>query len=189
MAVISIKKVLKGTLTYPSWSTKSQYLLQFENIDKEKIKAYYIITKGPIKRKIQNIFPKKIKLDPGFCWMLGFIKGEGMNSTRGKSYYRFLITNKNPSLINKVLEELEKSKLFSKKDLSPKSIHILHSNGPKKIVEKYWSQQLNMSRSLINIGKNEKNPLKKSKYEVCHVYISNVLLRLLIDKLNERIIN
>jgi len=90
MEIIDLKELMDGKFTYPNWFTKTQYPLRcdaFEN----NVRIYYISTKSIMKKVFEKYLPRYIKLTPKFCWALGFLKGEGLNSIRGKSYYRFEI--------------------------------------------------------------------------------------------------
>jgi len=187
MEVIDIKELMEGKLTYPSWSTQTQYPIECIT-NKDKVKVYYTTTKTIMKKTHERYFPRFIKLTPGFCWALGFLKGEGLNSIRGKSYYRFELTNKNPDLINKIIEELDKSDLIKKEDYPKKCFQIMHSYGKEKEIKYYWAEALDFDKSKFNVM-NNKHALRKSKHGVCHLYISDVLLRRVVDEINRYVMN
>ena len=182
---INLKEIIKNKKTYPNWTTSTEYELCSEELDKNLINIYYIINKG-VQRKIQRTFPKIISIDPQFTLAAGLIKGEGSNSLGKSSYRRFTFTNSNPEIINFVLSELEKKDLFRKKLLIDKSIHLIHTTKKEKEVIKYWSKRLNLPKSKFKCFDDK---MKTSDYGVCHIYISDVLLRRVIDLIIEKIIN
>lgn len=182
---IKICEIISGKETYPNWSTGTTYPLKFE-LDEDEIIIYYIMTKTIMNKVYSRKFPKEIKLTPSFCWALGFIKGEGMNSLNKSSYHRFGVTNKNPKLISYVLEELDKSNLLKKEKIPDRSFQILHWFSTPREVVNYWSNKLNVPKEKIN-PYNDKNSLKRTKFGTCHFYITDVLLRRIIDIISEKI--
>jgi len=187
MEIIDIKELMDGKLTYPSWSTKTQYPIQCE-IKSDQVRVYYITTKTIMKKVHERFFPKFIKLTPRFCWAMGFLKGEGLNSTNGRSYYRFEVTNKNPHLLNKIIEELDTSGILKKEDYPKKCFQIFHSSNEKNDVKSYWSKALSFDIDRFNVM-NCKGSLKKSESGVCHIYIRDVLLRRVVDEINSYVMN
>ncbi len=90
MNKIDLVLLLKDKYTYPSRIKRKKYPIYTEIINEKSINVYYDITSG-IKRRIQGIFPRYVYLSPGFCWALGFFKGEGVNSIINGSYRRFSV--------------------------------------------------------------------------------------------------
>jgi len=179
---INVKKIIEGKLTYPSWTTGSQHVIKCDYLNNKEVLVHYN-TKGPIVRKISRKFPKFIDADHIFIWVLGFLKGEGSNSKGKSNYRRFTITNKNPEFIILTLKVLyEKGLLYN--DLPDKTCHIIHSQDKLKAMN-YWQNKLGLDKSKFSyIDDNNKTSL----YGVCHVYLSDVLLRRVVDEINEFIL-
>ena len=176
---INTKKLVSGKKTYPNWSTGSCYNIKAEEYEKSTL--VYYLTKS--NRKIKRDFPKKIILTPNFIYVLGIIMGEGPTSLGKSNYRRFTMTNSDPKVINIVLKELENCRFLKKTDLIDKSIHLLHFKEPEKKVIDYWSNKLDIDKSKFKCFHDEK---KTTNFGVCHVYVSDVLLRRIIDLLQER---
>ncbi|MBU2634283.1 MAG: hypothetical protein KJ674_03490 [Nanoarchaeota archaeon] len=179
---INIKNLVKGKITYPSWITNSTYSLKTK-YKGNNILVYYITKSN---RQISRNFPKEINLTHRLSYVFGFLKGEGPTSLGKSNYRRFTITNSDPNIIKITLEELEKHNLFQKSHLIDKSIHLLHHQESNKKVIKYWSQKLNLPENKFKCFSDEK---RTSKFGVCHVYISDVLLRRIIDLIHEKFKN
>ena len=177
---IKLKSLVEGQITYPSWTTSSTYTLKAEENDKNILIYYKIKTNKCISR----VFPKEITLTPKFTYTLGLLKGEGSNALGKSNYRRLTITNSNPDIINLILDELEVSNLFKKSDLIAKSVHLLHHTEIDDKVIDYWSDKLDIPRNKFKCFDDK---LKTSKYGVCHVYISDVLLRRVIDILQAHV--
>ena len=171
---INIEKLVQGSNTYPSWTTNSVYPLKAQSNEKNTL-IYYKVCSGRI---VSRTFPKEIDLSPNFCYVLGLLKGEGSTSLGKSNYRRLTITNSDPEIINAVLDELDKSNFFKKSDIINKSVHLLHFTKPKEDVINYWSKSLRLSKTRFKCFNSK---TKTSEYGVCHVYISNVLLRRVID--------
>ena len=107
---ISIKKLVEGNKTYPSWSTNSTYDVKVKNNGNSALVYYDIKTN----KRINRIFPKQINLTSSFIYTLGLLKGEGSNALGKSNYRRLTITNSNPEIIKLILNELEKSGLLKK---------------------------------------------------------------------------
>jgi hypothetical protein len=178
MVNIILKKIVKNKKTYPSWSTGATYFLESKEKE-ENIEIYY---KTKSNRKISRIFPKKLSLTPKLTYSLGFLKGEGANALGKSNYRRFTLTNSEPQTILLVLNELDKNNILKKTQLREKSIHLLHHNKSDSEVINYWSKNLNLPKKLFKCFE-DKN--KTSDYGVCHVYVSDVLLRRVIDLIHE----
>lgn len=177
---IDLCKLVDGIKTYPSWTTSRQYSLGVQTIDDEHIKIFYQIA-GPIKRKISRQFPRKLKLNPRFIWALGFLKGEGSNSLGKSNYRRFTITNTNPEFLRIVLDELESMHLFRRENISNTGVNVLHAKEAESIVRAFWSAELCIPVEKIRYYDDK---VKTSKYGVCHIYISDVLLRRVVDEVS-----
>lgn len=172
---IKLKKIVEGEKTYPSWTTGSEYELQTSEGQKS-LKVFYKVSIG---RKIGREFPKFIQLSSKFCYVLGLIKGEGANSLGKSNYRRFTLTNSDPNVIKLVLTELKNQNLVSNQ-FPERSFHILHFKKLKRQVVDYWSNELSIDKSKFKCF-DDKN--KTSDYGVCHIYLSDVLLRRITDLL------
>ncbi len=181
--IIKIEELIKGKKTYPKWHSNAEYELVSKILNKHQILVYYN-TKGPIKRRVKRIFPQEIACDPCFLWVLGFLKGEGANSLGKSNYRRFTLTNTNPQLIQIVLEKLEEKELLHIADIPDAAFNIIHTKKPAESV-KYWSQQLNLPKTKFKVYDDKNNT---SDYGVCHLYLSDVLLRRIIDLMHEQVI-
>jgi hypothetical protein len=178
MNSIKIKELVNGKETYPSWSTNSTYSIYTKELGNQ-IEVYYYI-KG--NRKISRIFPNEIILNPRFCYCLGFLKGEGPTSLGKSNYRRVTITNTNPEILNLVFEELENSNLFLKSQIIKHSISLLHHTKTDQEVINYWSKKLTLPKNKFRCYDDKS---KTSDFGVCHIYISDVLLRRVIDLIHD----
>ncbi len=178
MISISVQEIINNKQTYPSWTTNSTYPIECKNLGNETL-VYYVI-KG--NRKISRIFPKNIELSPRLSYALGFLKGEGSTSLGKSNYRRLTITNSIPEIIKLVIDELDKNDLFSKEKIIDKSISILHHTLPDEEVIDFWSKQLQLYKSKFRCYDDKS---KTSQHGVCHVYISDVLLRRVIDLMHD----
>jgi len=141
-----------------------------------------------MKKRMSKIFPRHIKLTPGLCWALGFFKAEGLSSIKSKCYYRFNITNKNPIHLKKVLDELNKAGLLTKPQIKGKCFQIHHFANHPEQARKYWADKLNFPVDMFSAQDYNHN-LKREGNGVCHFDISAVLLRRILDLINDKIIN
>ncbi len=178
---LDISDLIKGNKTYPSWSTNSTHNL--EGYKKQDGILVYYKTKS--NKLISRWFPKKIEITPKLCYILGIIKGEGSNSLGKSNYRRFTFTNSDFVLVSIVLEELEKHKLFSKQKIIKKSIHLLHYTKPKEEVINFWSKKLKIPKEKFKCFETK---MKTSQFGVCHLYISDVLLRRVVDLIHDNLI-
>ena len=140
-----------------------------------------------MKKRIKRTFPCYIYLTPGFCWSLGFYKGEGLNSIKSKTYYRFGISNKNPVYINKFMDEMISSKLLAKHQIRGKCFQIHHFAYDLEDVKKYWSNKLDFPLELFS-ARDYNHNLTKEGNGVCHFDISEVLLRRILDLINDEVL-
>ncbi|HLD15265.1 MAG TPA: hypothetical protein VJB94_01670 [Candidatus Nanoarchaeia archaeon] len=184
---IDLLELIKDKYTYPNWSTGRQYKLEGEILSRNKILIYYIATNHITKRKFQKIFPRYIYLTPSFCWVLGFFKAEGLSSIKNKAYYRFNITNKKPLFLKKVFTEIEKAGLLLKDEIKGRCFQIHHFKNDPEIVKKYWSNNLEFPIEMFVVRDYNHN-LTKEGNGVCHFDISNVLLRRVLDLINDKVI-
>ena len=95
------------------------------------------------------------------------------------------MTNADYQIIKIVLEELDKNNIFKKSSLIDKSIHLLHYTESKNKVVDYWSKKLNLPKRKFKCFDDKS---KTSPFGVCHVYISDVLLRRIIDLIHDEFI-
>ena len=177
---IQIEKVVQGKSTYPSWSTNSEYLLE-TSTKNGKVIVHYKINGG---RKIEREFPESIDLTPRLCYVLGLIKGEGANSLGKSNYRRFTLTNSDPAVIKLVLSELENAGFLNVSEIPDSAFHLLHFKKSEDNVKEYWSNNLGLPKEKFKCF-NDKN--KTSDFGVCHLYLSDVLLRRTIDLIQEYI--
>jgi hypothetical protein len=177
---IDLKKLIVGKITYPSWTTNSTYPLKYEE-NNSCIFIYYITKTN---KRILREFPKEIFFTPHLIYVFGFLKGEGSTALGKSNYRRLTITNTDDVILKITLNELEKSGLFKTKNIINKSIHISHHTKDDEEVLKYWSKKLNLP-----IEKFKCFELKagRNPYGVCHIYISDVLLRRVVDIIHEEI--
>lgn len=178
--VIHLHKLVKDKFTYPSWTTNSVYPLGSIH-SKQKSTIYY---KTKTNKVISREFPKIVNLTPQFIYVLGILKGEGSSSLGKSNYRRFTITNSNPKVLSIVLNELEKAKLFSRSDLIKNSVYVMHHKESNLKVIYYWSKMLSIPKYKFKCFRSEK---QTSKYGVCHIYISDVLLRRIVDLMHEQL--
>ncbi|MBI4453280.1 hypothetical protein HY636_01430 [Candidatus Woesearchaeota archaeon] len=179
---INIKLLIEGKKTYPSWSTKERHNLYAK--EEYPYTTIYYYTKS--NKIISKSFPSDVILTPKLLYVFGILIGECPTSLGDSNYRRVTITNSNPKLIQIVLEELEKANLLKISYIIDKSIHLLHFKKDDNVVIDYWAKELNLSTGKFKCF-NDKS--KTTDYGVCHVYISNVLLRRVIDLIQEYILN
>ncbi len=180
---IDIKDIIKGKYSYPSWSTNSSYPLEYEDISRSQTVVYYVTKSN---KRISKVMPKFLCITPELAYVLGLIKGEGANSLGKSNYRRFTFTNTDGFLIKKVIDILDGTGLYHKKDLPKNSFHILHFTEKEELAIDYWSKQLKQPPCRFRCF-DEK--IKTRPYGVCHLYISDVLLRRVIDLLGDFILS
>jgi hypothetical protein len=179
---IKIEKIVEGHTTYPSWSTGTCYPLKYKSHGKNQVIVFYNIKTNKI---ISKVFPKTIDLSPQFTLVLGIIKGEGANSLGKSNYRRFTFTNSDPDLFKRVLSLLDKNHLVYIKRLPDGCLHILHHTSSNDAAILFWSTKLNLPERKFRCF-NDKT--LSSKYGVCHLYLSDVLLRRVADLLIDSIL-
>ena len=172
--------MVEKRLTYPNWNTGSEYALLSKKAGRSA--EIYYVAKG--KRRFGRKFPQDVQLTVRFSYALGLLKGEGSNALGKSNYRRFTISNSNPKVISKVLKELEKAKLFFRSELIKNSCYVMHHKVSNLKVINYWSKMLNIRKYKFKCFISEK---QTSKYGVCHVYISDVLLRRIVDLMHGRL--
>ncbi|MBN2459871.1 hypothetical protein JXB28_06315 [Candidatus Woesearchaeota archaeon] len=173
--IVKLKNLVNGKFTYSSWSTDSSYILKCKELDKQNVLIYYVTKSNKV---VSRRFPRLIHITPKFACILGLIKGEGANATGKSNYRRFTFTNSDWRLVNEVLDSLNKKKLLLKENLKEKSIYIMHYQQEESMVVNYWSRKLGLSASKFKCVETIE---KTREYGICHVYISDVLLRRVID--------
>ena len=144
-----------------------------------------ILVKGKNASMVE--FPRYIHLSPDIFWLVGFLDGEGSKSKGKSGYLRFTITNSDPELIKMALNVLDKHNLLSKNKIPDKGIKIGRSSqhDDKKLLN-FWMIYLNLSKSKFYFSPKP-DKLKKAKNGVCHIYIINMILRRVIDRLIEHL--
>ena len=75
---------------------------------------------------------------------------------------------------------------FIKAKWPGKCFQIANAYGPEEEIRKYWSKSLEIKTDKFFI-KRYKHELRKSYFGICHIVIGNVLLRRIIDLINESI--
>jgi len=169
--------ILKGLKSYPTWTTGNSYEISVgvKNKNTLLIKGYHCSLE----------FPRFIKITPKLFWLMGFLNGEGTNATNKSGYLRFTITNSNPEFMKMALDILDESKILPKFNIPDKSLKIGRSSlHDDKYLLNFWSKKLELPKFKFHLPL-KKDELKKAKYGVCHLYISNVLLRRVTDKIFE----
>jgi hypothetical protein len=179
---MKISRLIEDKFTYPNWNSNAAYPLQAKE-SKSNIEVYYIV-KG--NRKVGRQFPKEIDISSSFSYALGLLKGEGSNSLGKSNYRRFTITNSDPRVIRFLVKQLESAGLLSISELKEGSFHLLHHTATDNEAIEYWSKPLNLPESFFKCFDDK---TKTTPYGVCHVYLSDVLLRRVIDLLHELVMN
>ncbi|HLD87661.1 MAG TPA: hypothetical protein VJB12_06405, partial [Candidatus Nanoarchaeia archaeon] len=177
---IEIGPLVEKRLTYPNWNTGSEYALLSKKAGRSA--EIYYVAKG--KRRFGRKFPQDVQLTVRFSYALGLLKGEGSNALGKSNYRRFTITNSDPKVIKFLLEELENTGLLQIPSLKKGSLHLLHHTSTDEDVVRYWSKQLELPKKLFRTFDDK---TKTTPFGVCHVYISDVLLRRVVDLLHEKI--
>ncbi|MFH1649644.1 MAG: hypothetical protein ABIA93_03780 [Candidatus Woesearchaeota archaeon] len=173
---IELAELLNDLNTYPSWTTGNEYPLQVRQVG-DYIEVFYTTSQG---KTFTRAFPAKIELSNCLAFSLGLIKGEGANAKGKSNYRRFHFTNANPMLISHVLRNLEKSGLLEISSIKAGAFHLLHFKDKESAVVTWWAKQLSLSPNYFRCFESEKRTTSKG---VCHLYISDVLLRRVVDAL------
>jgi len=183
---IDLKRLLENKYTYKTRSGYS-HLLKTKVINEKDILVYYEVG-GKIKRSVSRIFPQYLDITNRFMWVLGFINGEGLKSINSvSSMYRFAVTNNDPSTIKNVLKVLDESKLFKINNLPINSIKINYGNKCfVQSLKSYWSKELGLTKEKIKLALKPQKQ-KKAKYGTATLYISDVLLRRVMDIISNHI--
>jgi len=176
---LDLLELMDNKLTYPSWSTSTVYPINCSVLSDNEISVFYEIN-GPVRRRVSRRFPRFIKLEPNLIWLLGFLNGEGSNSICQSNYRRFTVTNKNPALIKLTIEYLHNISFIDKHKLSAGCFHIIHAKEITTAIQ-YWSESLSLPEPMFKLFHDVN---KTSRYGVCHFYLSDVLLRRVVDELN-----
>lgn len=179
---IHIKELIKNKCSYPSWTTSSSYPLKYKEFNNE-CQIYYMTKSN---KKITRTFPKIIKLTPILAYVFGFLKGEGPTSLGKSNYRRLTITNTDPIIMGLTLKELEKAGLFRTAQLTKNSSHIMHHTKTDLESTQFWSDKIKLPKSKFKCFKAKPG---RNPFGVCHIYISDVLLRRIIDLIHEKICN
>ncbi len=174
--LIKVSDLVRGAYSYPSWSTGSTYPLSYD----EPYVRY-----RPLQGKaISRAFPQHFRITPRFCYVLGLLKGEGANALGKSNYRRFTFTNTDPEMFRIVLEELRHQGLVQHHDFKPGCFHLLHFSASEQEVIRYWAKELSLPEGYFKTFNDQS---KTTKNGVCHLYLSDVLLRRIIDLLQERV--
>jgi len=181
---IDLVKLLDGVETYPNWSTQKTYKLK-TSYDKKTVTVTYDC---PSKRPKRS-FNRYVNAEKDLFWMFGFLEGESLNSIKSSSYKRFIVTNNNPKRMKLVLDILERYNFVTRKNLPKNSIRIRYGqNLNKNALPDYWAKKLQVKKDKIYLAKKP-DILKKSERGLCDIYISDVLLRRVLDAIKDYLFN
>lgn len=172
---VELKDLVEGKLTYASWSTSNSYLLKCKELDEQNVLVFYITKSN---KTFSRKFPRLVSITPKFACVLGLIKGEGANALGKSNYRRFTFTNSDCELVKQVLDTLSENKFLLKENLRKKSIYLMHFQNEESAVIGHWSKKLDLPVSKFRCIETTD---KTRDYGICHVYISDVLLRRVID--------
>jgi len=177
---VDLYKILQGVKTYPSWYSNNSYdLITIPEGNK------LFVTYNSKGKRGKRYFPRSLSITPDLLWTLGFIEGEGSNSTNKSAYRRFMITNSNPTKMKFVLDVLEKHQILARASLPRNSIRVRYGlQHDKGKLAKFWREKLKVSLDKIYLS-TKADPLKTSEYGVCDIYISDVILRRVTDRIRE----
>jgi len=180
METLDLTKVLDGKHTYPVWSSGKTYPLEIEFDDNTVMVTYKRRNGG---RRPRATYPRFIKLTPNLAWVIGFLKGEGSQSRGNSAYRRFTVTNNNPQALRFVINTLKEAGILN--ELSDGCVKIGRSdaNHDGELLN-YWSNELGIPKCKFYFPPKP-DSVKRAKFGTCHIYISNVLLRLTIDAIAE----
>jgi hypothetical protein len=183
MEVIDLAKILDGKTTYPTWSCGRTYPLEITCNNSNSVRVTYRRKNGG-KRPVRA-YPRFIELSPKLVWVLGFLKGEGLRSRGSSAYRRFTVTNTDPEPLKLVIQVLQETGLLG--ELPVRSLKIGRNN-PKRDGEiaDYWSKELGVPKSKLYFPPKP-DEMKHAKFGACHVYISDVLFRLVMDAIAEHV--
>jgi hypothetical protein len=162
---------------------KKSYALNFRKIKDDEIEIFYHSNQ---RKKYYRTFPRKICVNNKAAYILGLIKGEGANALGISNYRRFTFTNSDYNLVKLVVDFLDNTLLFPRKQIADKTIYIMHHQNKDAAAIAYWSEKLQIPRSKFRCISTEK---RTRAYGICHVYLSDLLLRRIIDLLIEHIQN
>ncbi len=180
---LELQPVVEGKLTYPSWTTSAEYSLEVEQVSEKEILVFYRVLNSAVPRLVKRLFPSRIELSSSFFWVLGFLEGEGANKLGKSNYRRVTITNSNAKDMRAVLDELERQWLLKRIDLPVGAVQIFVKD-PSEKVEQYWRAKLNVSPEQIRLFEKSN---ATSPTGICHIYVSDVLLRRVIDLIQEHL--
>lgn len=182
---INLSNLIEGKLTYPTWSTGRQYPLTVKKSGNKIIVSY----QNSGNKQLNRIFPSYVKITPRLLWFFGFIYGEGSKSQKSSAYRRFTITNSDSKPMKLALDVLEDIKFLNRKDIPIRSIKIARSqyHNDEKLLN-VWKHELKVTPNKFYMSpKYDEN--KKTEYGVCHIFISDVLLRRVMDEVAQFIFN
>jgi len=183
MKIIDLAKILSGRSTYPTWSYGRTYPLEITVVT-DLVKVTYKRKNGG-KRPI-GMYPRYVQLSPKLMWVFGFLKGEGSRSKGSSAYRHFTVTNADPEPLRLVLRVLQETGLLHE---LPNGCLKISRSDPRRDREllDYWSRELGVPACKFYLPPKP-DEIKHAKFGVCHIYISNVLLRLVIDAIAEYIL-
>lgn len=177
---LDLFKILQGVKTYPSWYSNNSYdLITIPEGNK------LFVTYNSKGKRGKRYFPRHLSITPDLLWTLGFIEGEGSNSKNKSAYRRFMVTNSNPLKMKFVLDVLEKHKILARASLPRNSIRVRYGlHHDKRKLAKFWAEKLKVNADKIYLS-TKADPLKTAEYGVCDIYISDVILRRVTDRIRE----
>ncbi len=179
MECIDLQSIIRDEETYPSWSTGRRYKLKvFEEYDNEITIGYVTVSN----RKFMRKFPKQITVSQELLWLIGFARGEGTQSTGKSGHIRFTLTNANARLMKNAISILCKTGLINRDSIYAKNalrINRSENHDDTKLLI-FWKKELSAPKSAFYFApKRDKN--KKKINGVCHLYITDALLRRIFD--------
>jgi len=184
MKTLDLAKILNGRRTYPAWSSGKTCPLEIE-FDSNKVKITYERRNGG--RRPRATYPRFIKFTPNLVWVIGFLKGEGSQSKGKSAYRRFTVTNNDPQALRFVIRTLKETGFV---DELPDGCIKIGRSDPNRDGEllSYWSRELGVPKSKFYFPPKP-DSVKRAKFGTCHLYVSDVLLRLTIDAIAEHVFN
>jgi len=181
MRVIDLAEILRGKCTYPTWSSGQTYPLEIVH-DDQTLKLTYRAKGG---RKPTAEYPRFVELSPNLLWVLGFLRGEGSQSKGKSAYRRFTVTNNDFKVLRFVLRTLKRGGFLN--ELPDGCLKIGRNNLQRdQRLLKHWSKGLGIPYCKFYFPPRP-DRIKRAEFGTCHVYISNVLLRLTIDAIAEHV--
>lgn len=185
---IDLRELVSGKSSFPN---REGHAYELKSTDKGNcIEVYYKITRGAARRTVKRCFPKRVRIDERFLWVLGILRGEGLRSLGSRSsMYRFMVVNNDPVVLRAVIRVLDESGLepFDRMKRRPGVFRISYgpSCDPQK-AQGFWARELGVETKGVSLlGKAE--PQKRARNGSCMLTINDVLLRRVFDLVAESV--